>query len=303
MKLPVLAALAVAGAGAAALGYARFIEPGRLEVRSLDLALRGLAPAFDGFRILHLSDLHAGASMPERRMGEIAARARAIQPDLIAFTGDFVTGSANYDAVALGTLLNALSAPDGVFAVLGNHDHVGHSHVLRQVLRASGVTELENQVHTLHRDGVALHIAGVDSLYHRKARLDAVLAALPNDAAPAILLAHEPDIADVVAPSGRIALQLSGHAHGGQVALPGGLTALGLPEHGRRYIDGLYLVEKMFVYANRGLGMTSAPLRFNSRPEITVITLRAPAGSTPAAAPAPKRRSRRKSDSNPAPEA
>lgn len=274
MKFPAIMALAAAGVGAAGLAYARFIEPGRFDITHHDLTLPGLPAAFDGYRIVHLSDLHYGGVMSTRRMAEIAAHARAARPDMVAFTGDFVTAEKGFDAAELTRFLRALYAPDGVFAVLGNHDHVGHRHALRCALAEAGALELANSVHTLRRGEAALHLAGVDSLYRKKARLDVVIEALPGDDAPVILLAHEPDIADMAAPLGRFALQLSGHAHGGQIVLPF-VTALGLPEHGRRYVNGLYVVRRMFVYANRGLGMTSAPLRFNCRPEIAVITLRA----------------------------
>jgi predicted MPP superfamily phosphohydrolase len=268
------AALALAGAGAATWTYARYLEPDRIKMRALEVRLPGLASAFDGYRIVHLSDLHIDGVMSPRRMAKIAALARSARPDMVAYTGDFVTAKAGFDAVELVRFLRALSAPEGVFAVLGNHDHVGHAFALREAMVQAGVVELANRAHTLRRGEATLHLAGVDSLYHQLARPDQALAAVPEDGAPVILLAHEPDLADFVAPLGRFALQLSGHAHGGQIAL-GPLTALGLPEHGRRYIDGLYLVGRMFIYTSRGLGMTSAPLRFNSRPEIAVITLRA----------------------------
>lgn len=276
MKPAILAALGAAGVGAAGWAYARYVEPGRFEVTHPDLTLRSLPNAFDGYRIALLSDLHYDGVMNPRRMGEIAALTRAARPDAVAFTGDFVTADAGFDAAELVRFLRALDAPDGVLAVLGNHDHAGHSHAVRAALAEAGVIELPNRVITLRRGDAALHWAGVDSLYRKKARLDWVMPLLPDDGAPVILLAHEPDIADMAAPLGRFALQLSGHAHGGQIALPGGLTALGLPEHGRRYVNGLYLVENMFVYTSRGLGMTSAPLRFNCRPEIAVITLHQP---------------------------
>jgi len=274
MKLPAILALAAAGAGAAGWAYARFVEPGRFDITHTELTLPGLDPAFDGYRIVHLSDLHYDGVMNTRRMAEIAVYTRAARPDMVAFTGDFVTAERGFDAAELTRFLRALNPPDGVLAVLGNHDHVGHRHALRLALADAAVTELANVVHTLRRGDAALHWAGVDSLYRKKARLDLVTAAIPDGGAPVILLAHEPDIADMAAPLGRFALQLSGHAHGGQIVLPF-VTALGLPEHGRRYVSGLYLVQRMFVYANRGLGMTSAPLRFNCRPEIAVITLRA----------------------------
>jgi hypothetical protein len=117
-----------------------------------------------------------------------------------------------------------------------------------------------------------LHLAGVDDVWESQDRLDLVLEALP-DAGAAILLAHEPDFADVSAAAGRFDLQLSGHSHGGQVIFPlrGPLV---LPRYARKYPIGLYQVGGMLQYTNRGLGMIPPRVRFNCRPEVTVFTLR-----------------------------
>jgi predicted MPP superfamily phosphohydrolase len=101
--------------------------------------------------------------------------------------------------------------------------------------------------------------------------MDQVLKRLPEDGA-AILLAHEPDFADISARTGRFDLQISGHTHGGQIRLP----MIGfpyLPRFGRKYPRGLYKVGNMLQYTNRGVGMVHLPVRFNSRPEITLFTL------------------------------
>lgn len=270
-KLPALALTSVAGA---LWAYTRFIEPSHFEVRTVDVTLPGLDAAFDGYRIVHLSDLHYDGVMTAAHLAQIAALANAQRPDMVAFTGDFVTAGSGFDGAALARFLRSLNAPDGVFAVLGNHDHVDHAYALRLALAEAGVRELENSSFTIRRGQAKLHITGIDSVYRQRARLDKALAATPDDGAPAIVLVHEPDIADAVAAMGRFSLQLSGHAHGGQIALPL-ITALGLPGHGHRYINGLYLAGDLPVYVSRGLGTTSMPLRFNSRPEIGLITLRA----------------------------
>lgn len=269
-------ALALLGVGAvtggALLAYARFVEPRRFEVVRWELHLRRLDPAFDGYRIVQLSDLHLdGVTTPERLL-DVMDIANDLQPDLAVITGDFVTGNVHFDGTALSEVLAALHAPDGKFGVLGNHDRKTHINAVRRAMAEGGVAELENAVHTIHRGDAALHIAGVDSFYRRRARLDLVLNALPDDGV-AILLAHEPDFADVAAPTGRFDLQLSGHAHGGQVVVPF-FTRFGLPRYGERYVSGMRFVGGMLVNANRGIGMTSAPLRFNCRPEITLFTLR-----------------------------
>ena len=126
---------------------------------------------------------------------------------------------------------------------------------------------------TLRREEAQLHIAGVDSLWYDKADLNPVLQQLPEEGA-ALLLAHEPDFADISAKTGRFDLQLSGHSHGGQIILP----LVGppwLPRHGRNYPLGQYQVGDMIQYTNRGIGMVIPTVRFNCRPEISVFTLRA----------------------------
>jgi predicted MPP superfamily phosphohydrolase len=141
-------------------------------------------------------------------------------------------------------------------------------------MNASGFIHLSNRVHTLERGATRLHVAGVDSVLRRRARLDQVLAALPDDGA-AILLAHEPDFAYISAATGRFGLQLSGHSHGGQIRVPV-LTRYVLPHYSQRYVHGAYYAGNMLLYVNRGVGTVGLPLRFNSRPEITRFTLVAP---------------------------
>jgi predicted MPP superfamily phosphohydrolase len=169
--------------------------------------------------------------------------------------------------------LSRLSAVDGVMLVPGNHDYAAPEtiHKLREMSAACDFVDLSNRVCTIKRGGALLHIAGVDDICARRARLDMVLDALPEDGA-AILLAHEPDFADISAATGRFDLQLSGHTHGAQIYIPG-LTRIYHPLYGRRYLRGHYNVAGMQLYVNRGIGMVTVHLRFNSRPEITLLTL------------------------------
>ncbi|MBW4437644.1 MAG: metallophosphoesterase [Pleurocapsa minor GSE-CHR-MK-17-07R] len=276
--------LAGAALGGAALAYARFIEPFRWDVTRHEIRLSRLPAAFDGYTIVHLSDLHMDDVTNEARLMEVVALANAEKPDIVVLTGDFVTADKPFDGAALTRVLAALEAPDGKLGVLGNHDRLGHVQAVIGAVEAGGVTVLNNAVHTLYRgprggrkksaSAAALTFAGVDSLYRRRPRLDEVLNALPAGDGVHILLAHEPDFADVAAPTRRFAFQLSGHAHGGQVRVPF-LTSFGLPRYGMRYVEGLNMVGDMLLYAHRGLGMTSAPIRFNCRPEIAVHVLRA----------------------------
>jgi uncharacterized protein len=248
-------------------------------VEHVSPTLPHLAPAFDGYRILQVSDVHLDGWMTPERLRRIVELANKQRPDLTVVTGDFVTRSPFYSTAHLAPLLVGplaeLWAPDGVLAVLGNHDHRAGAKAVRRALRDAGIIELDNRALTLRRgDGGVLYVAGVDSSYTSQDRLDLVLEGLPDEGC-ALLLAHEPDFADEGAATGRFDLQLSGHSHGGQVRPPF-LGPLLLPKLGRRYPAGLYEVGGMRLYTNRGVGVTLSRLRANCPPEITVFTLRSP---------------------------
>ena len=254
--------------------YASKLEPGWLEVSSISLILPRLHPAFDNYRIVLISDIHMGTWMTPQRLSEAVKAVNWLHADLIAITGDFVTDLHHRTPANLSRNLGKLQAKDGVFAVLGNHDYWSNAKSVRQILKTSGVNELPNTIHTLRRGNASFHIAGIDDYWENKARLREVINQLPDQGA-AILLAHEPDFAVISARSGRFDLQLSGHTHGGQIKLPK-FGPVVLPMYGRKYADGLYQVGNMLLYTNRGLGTGRPKIRFNCRPEITMLTLHAP---------------------------
>ena len=269
----VAAATALLGAGG--LLYAREVETRRVEVRPVELTLPRLAPEFDGYRIVQFGDLHLDDWSKPERLHRIVERVNDQQPDLVAITGDFASYSAKeFDAERLVEALRGLRARDGCVAILGNHDYLTDVKLVRRCMREGGITELINSVRTLRRGDAVLHVAGIDDVMEGKSRLDLVLGELPEDGA-AILLAHEPDFADVSSATGRFDLQLSGHSHGGQVAVPF-FRRLVLPPFSQRYTRGLYDVRGMIQHTNRGIGFVHARLRFLCRPEITALTLRPP---------------------------
>ena len=258
---------------AGGLFYAREVETRRIEVVNLTVALPRLAPEFDGYRLVQIGDFHLDEWTRPGRLNRIMEMVNELRPGLVVIMGDFASYSTRHlDAGLLVGALRRLSAHDGVLAILGNHDYLTNVELVRRCLREGGVTELLNEVHTLRRGEAELHVAGIDDIMEGKSRLDLVLRRLPEDGA-AILLAHEPDFADVATATGRFDLQLSGHSHGGQVCVPL-LTRLILPPFSQRYPRGLQELGGMALYTNRGLGTVHARLRFLCRPEITHITLR-----------------------------
>ena len=267
----------VAAALLAGFLYAREVETRRVEVRHVALTLPRLSPEFDGYRVVQVGDLHLDDWTKPERLSGIAKKVNDQRPDLVAITGDFASYSAQkFDTRRLVGALRALRARDGCVAILGNHDYLTDVKLVRRCIRDAGVVELSNSVLTLRRGDAALHVAGIDDVMEGRSRLDLVLRRLPERGA-AILLAHEPDFADVSSATGRFDLQLSGHSHGGQIGIPL-LRRLVLPPFSQRYTRGLYEVGEMFLYTNRGLGFVHLRARFLCRPEITVFTLRSPSG-------------------------
>lgn len=256
-----------------ALLYAKFVEPNWIDINSMELTLPHLADEFNGYRIVQISDIHTDQSTTEKRLTHIFSLVNQQKPDLVAMTGDFITGGSERFIPKFEATLNQIQAKDKIVAVLGNHDYWTDPQPISQALTQNGILNLGNEVYTLQRGNSKLHIAGVDDILMGKQRLDLVLSKLTDNSA-AILLAHEPDYADTSAATKRFDLELSGHSHAGQIRLPFFKPPI-LPELGQKYYSGLYRVGEMIQYTNRGIGTTGLHLRFGSRPEITVFTLKA----------------------------
>jgi uncharacterized protein len=243
----------------------------KIEIEKVTLHLPRLAGEFSGYRLVQFSDIHMDSWMKRKDLEMIVDLVNQQEPDLVAITGDFVSTNPYKHAKDMAEALSRLESPDGVVGVMGNHDHWGDPETVREIMTESGITELSNQIYPIHRGQASLYIAGIDDYIVRNDRLEQVLEQLPEDGA-AILLAHEPDFADISARTGRFDLQLSGHSHGGQVNLPL-IGPLYLPRYARKYTSGLYHINGMIQYTNRGVGKVHVPFRWNSPPEITVFTL------------------------------
>lgn len=263
----------LAGAGlTAVLYYSHRIIPNRVEVSRTEVEIPDLAPAFDGYRIAQISDLHADRWMTPARL---SARVRLVNeqnPDLVVVTGDLLTDPNVGKDPNFARELSRLESADGTLAILGNYDYDSDARVARALLAKAGIRELANDVFSVKRGDETLYIGGADDVWHGRANLGEVFRKLPGGE-PLIMLVHEPDFADETAKSGRVALQLSGHTHGGQVRLPLYGPVL-RPKYGIKYPSGTYRVGEMTLHVNRGIGMFPPRLRFRCRPEISVIVLR-----------------------------
>lgn len=252
------------------------------EVVRVDIPIPTLPPAFDGFTIAHLTDIHVGPIIKREACAAVVAQCNALGAEMIAVTGDVVDGyvpALEGDMAPLGNL----AAPHGVYFVTGNHEY--YSGALRwiELLREMGHSVLENEHVMLERaaspagsgaGGVArLCVAGVHDIQGGHYVLDhwprpeaALRGAARRDAT--IMLAHFPGLIRETSPHG-VDLQLSGHTHGGQY-FPGNLLA-GITQG---YVAGLYRHERSWLYVNRGAGTWGPPIRLGIPPEITLLTLR-----------------------------
>ncbi len=264
----------------ARFSYGYRVEPTWLELNRVDIPVAGLPPSFAGFRIVQLSDLHCSRLVTPQYLAEAVALAQSQNADVAVLTGDFVhKGYRHVERVA--EVLGGLTAPQGVFAVLGNHDFsvrnaLGirrYRHLHRAVgdaLAARGIRVLRNETIPLTRGADRLYLAGVEDLWSRVCDLDRTLEGL-GDETPRVVLAHNPRTVELLA-GRRCDLMLSGHTHGGQVDWPGiGRPVLG--KRARRFAAGLYRFNGTYLYVNKGVGF-GFRFRFGVRPEVAVLTLR-----------------------------
>lgn len=256
----------------AKIGSTRF-DPRQFEIVPISISMPDLDPVFQNYSIAQISDIHLGQWITLDRLKGVIDLVNQQKPDLVAITGDFVSYIFDSLAEDLAALLRRLCPRDAAVGILGNHDHWVGAEGIRAVMKESNVKDLSNDVFSLSKGDAELHIAGVDSIMVNRDRLDLVMKKMPSKG-PAILLAHEPDFADVSAKTGRFCLQLSGHSHGGQFVIPG----LGTPIRGYhfwKYPLGRYQVGEMVQYTNRGLGTNLFWSRINCPPEITIFNLKA----------------------------
>jgi len=263
-------------AGGAAIGSAyELYRSGSYEQTDIRIPINNLPESFHGFSIAFISDIHAGIFMSAERMNTYASAVNALGADMIIVTGDFV--NLHLDEVyPFKEAFKSLSAPQGVFGVLGNHDYYTRQvdEVAREVER-TGISLLRNRYLTIDRNGGSIHLAGIDDTGSSDVASQgfAQVRGTPPADVPRVLLCHRPYFFKDAAASG-FDLVLSGHTHGGQVVLGAiGRDILAPARLVSPYVSGLYTEGTSKMYVSRGLGVVSIPIRFNCPPEITKITL------------------------------
>jgi predicted MPP superfamily phosphohydrolase len=271
--------------GAGMLSYALF-EP---RYRLVTTTYRFTPPRWPGgtkLRIAALADLHAcDPWMPLPRIEEIVRATNALKPDLVVLLGDYVAAIFRFKTRVVEiedwtAALARLEAPLGKFAVLGNHDWWTDPEGVRQGLAKNGIPVLENGAQKLKApNGPEFWLAGLGSQLARGNRrggyegvddLPKTMRAI-TDEAPAILLAHEPDIFPEV--PDRVSLTLCGHTHGGQVRIPFFGAPVVPSRFGQRYAYGHIVEQNRHLVVSSGLGCTQLPIRFGAPPEIVLVEL------------------------------
>jgi hypothetical protein len=248
-------------------------EAGAVTIERPTLPLPNLPAEFEGLRIAFLTDIHNGPRTTLETITAVVRTTLSLQPDLILLGGDFSSREAKYIRPCF-EILDSLSAPLGVFSVLGNHDYWHGLEETRAGMRRASIVELTNRGLWLTRRSSRLWLGGVDDLWCSKPDVSAAVGeATLTDAV--ILLSHNPDIAETMTDR-RVGLMLCGHTHGGQMIVPGMRNPFIPSRYGEKYSHGLVEAPTTTVYVSRGLGLSGLPVRYNCPPELTLLTLTAP---------------------------
>ncbi len=250
--------------------YPVFIERNLVQINNYRIPVPELPKAFNGIRIVHLTDLHFGFLVSESFIEGVINKANSLKPDIIVCTGDYVHArNSTKEIDTVWPILSRLKAIYGVYSVLGNHDHWADTEKSLQWLQRSG----QNVRHTckpIYKGKDRILIGGTGDYWEDKLNIDLCFST-SDEGDCRILLTHNPDSIDTVFET-PLSLILSGHTHGGQVSIPFYGPPV-LPVKNKRYSSGLIETEKGNLFISKGIGWAIYPIRFNCYPEIAVHEL------------------------------
>ena len=252
-------------------GFWTLIEPLLLSLERVTVHLPNLPQSFEGFKMVLLTDTHCGPFTSPAFIQSAVDMANETEPDVVLLLGDYCHRHKKYIGPGIEPF-SSLRADSGVYAVLGNHDHWESAALTIRELERAGIEVLLNKSMTLEEGGEQLTIGGVDDLWEGRQDLGRAFKGVKRDT-PKILMSHNPDFAERLHLGPPISLMVSGHTHGGQVRIP----LLGAPivpvRTGQKYCQGLKEGPDCLVYTSRGVGTITPPVRFDCRPEVSLITL------------------------------
>lgn len=250
--------------------YPVFIERYLVQINTYKIPIKNLPLEFEGFRIVHLTDLHLGFLVPEAVINYVVEKTNYIKKDAIFLTGDYVHyKNTTTEIDRVWPILSKLDARHGVYNVLGNHDHWASTDQSLYYLNKSG-QNIQHKAKAITIGESRIWVGGTGDLWEDKVNIDDTFqAAAENE--KKLLLAHNPDTADELY-STKLDLIVSGHTHGGQVNIPFIGTPV-LPVNNKKYSSGLIQLDRTNLFISRGIGWTVLPIRFNCSPEIAILEL------------------------------
>ncbi len=243
-------------------------EANSLSLEHVEITLKRLPPKLDGFKIVHLSDIHHSPFTGPEQIRRVVKVANRLRPDIILLTGDYVSHEREY-IPPVAAMLGKLKAKYGIYACLGNHDHWTDADLVTHLFRGENINVLINEGLRIETRRGSFWLAGVDDYMVGKTDVPAALkGSFPDEMK--LLLAHNPIIFREAARYG-IDLTLSGHTHGGQIKFRDDEKRLLRP---RKLRAGLYERRKSQIYVTRGIGTVVVPMRYQCPPEISLLELR-----------------------------
>ena len=255
----------------AASAYATLIEPYNYLISETDVYINDLPERFENYRITQLTDLHHSRILGIDEVRRVVQLAQQTKPDMFVLTGDYSTSYRRYIEPCTEAL-GILSAPEGVWAVLGNHDHYTDAELTTRALKRQHIAVLDNQNTSLRRGSDTIQLSGVDDWTWNAADWTKAFAGL-NNAVPTVLLSHQPNVLEFEQ-TRNVSLILSGHTHGGQIKLPWLGTPAKFAAKDLRFAQGLFRHNDVQLYVSTGTGVIGLPIRFGVRPEIAVLRLK-----------------------------
>ena len=250
--------------------YARPIEPYSYWISETDIFIRNLPERFENFRITQLTDIHHSRILGVNEVRNVVELAQQTRPDMFVLTGDYATAYRRF-IEPCAEALASLNAPEGVWAVLGNHDHYTDPELTTRALERRHIAVLNNTLATLQRGPDSLQLSGIDDWSWNAADWHRAFAGL-KPSTPSILLSHQPSVLDLDQTQ-NVSLILSGHTHGGQIRVPWLGAPARLATRDLKYDRGLFRRGETQLYVSSGTGEIGLPVRFGARPEIAVLRL------------------------------